>query len=189
MHPLIILSAPSSCGKNVIADALLKQFPGLERVITATTRAPRSEEHNGRDYYFWTLQEFQDHVAQGDMLEWAHVHNLMVGIPRISLEKIVQAHKVPLLVIDVQGAKTIKQQWPGAVSIFVKPENLKVMRAWLVARGRNTPQEIEIRLKSAEQELAEVPTYDHVIVNRDGKLQETISEVARIVQGIMHETI
>jgi guanylate kinase len=182
MPPIFILSAPSGGGKTTIAKALLRQTPDLARVITTTTRKPRPEERDGRDYFFISAEEFKKQIAQNEFAEWANVHNHYYGTSHQALKIIFTQHKAPLLVIDVQGAKSIKQQYSNTILIFIIPENFSALRKWLIRRGRNNKEEIVTRLRNAKEELAQAKYYDYTIVNRDGKLEETIQKVVAIIQ-------
>ena len=117
----IILSAPSGAGKTTVANELLKS-KNIARVITATTRAPRIGEKNGKDYFFWSESNFKKAIKNKQMLEWAKVHVNYYGIPKSSLEAVLKKGKCPLLVIDVQGAKTVKKIYKNAI---FRPYNLR----------------------------------------------------------------
>lgn len=159
----IIISAPSGGGKTSIVDCLLKDGV-LSRVVTATTRAPRKGEIDGKDYHFWTVAQFEQAIQNNAMAEWAKVHVNYYGIPKSSLDSLIQAGKCPVLVIDVQGAKTIKNIYKNAVSIFITPPSFDELKKRITARNDGTT-DIEVRLESARKELKCAGEYDYLVIN------------------------
>lgn len=176
----IIVSSPSGGGKTTVVSALLKRDKTLCRVITATTRSPRKGEKDGRDYLFCSEAEFKESIEDGCMLEWAKVHAHYYGVPRSSVEGVLKAGACPVLVIDVQGAKTISKAYPEAVRIFIVPPSLSELRRRIQARNDAT-QDVELRLKTAKRELKEITHYDYVVLNDD--LKKAIKQTAAIIQA------
>jgi len=167
---LLILAGPAGVGKSTLCDRLVRDVPGFERVITATTRPPRPNEVDGRDYHFLSDAEFDRKLAAGDFLEWAWVHQrhrygtlksaVLDQLPRSSL----------VMNIDVQGVRSIRtaaQTEPRLkgrlVTMFVAPDSMDVLRERLQGRGPVSPEELERRMQSAEREIAERNSYDYVI--------------------------
>ncbi len=179
----IIVSAPSGGGKTSIVQSLLEADRGLLRVITATTRAPRAGEKNGRDYYFWSAAEFEKAIKKHEMAEWAKIHTHYYGIPKSSVENILKRNKCPVLVIDVQGAKTIKKIYPDAVSIFITPSSLKELKKRICARNDGT-KNIELRLKTAQRELKEIKRYDYLVLN--DIFEQAVLDCLIIIQAQRH---
>lgn len=181
MRPFpIIISSPSGGGKTTVVERLLKTDKSLSRVVTATTRAPRTGEKNGKDYHFWTEKEFLSAVKKGKMLEWAKVHVNYYGIPKKSVDGLIKKGICPVLVIDVQGAKTVSQKYPNAVKIFILPPSLDVLKARIAARKDNT-QNIEVRMKTAKKELKEISHYDYVVLNDE--LKKAVSDTKAIIRA------
>ena len=176
----IIISSPSGGGKTTVVERLLKKEKNLSRVVTATTRAPRTAEKNGKDYHFWTEKEFLCAVKKGQMLEWAKVHVNYYGIPKKSVDDLMKKGICPVLVIDVQGAKTIAAKYPQAVKIFILPPSLQVLKERIAARKDNT-QNIDVRLKTAKKELKEIAHYDYVVLNDD--LKKAVADTSAIVRA------
>ncbi len=164
----IIVSSPSGGGKTTVVQQILKRETSVSRVVTATTRAPRTGEKDGKDYHFWTEKQFLTAVKKGRMLEWAKVHAHYYGIPKSSVDSLIKKGICPVLVIDVQGAKTVAKKYPQAVKIFIVPPNLKVLKERIAARKDNT-QDIALRLKTAKQELKSMLFYDYAVLNDDLK--------------------
>lgn len=174
----IIVSSPSGAGKTTIVDAVLKRDTSVSRVITATTRAPRTGEKNGVDYHFWTIKQFEQSIKKGQMLEWAQVHTHYYGIPKKSVDDLMKKGICPILVIDVQGARTVKAQYPNAATVFIVPPSLKELKNRILRRNDNT-QDIEIRLETAKKEMQELDRYDYALLNDE--LAEAVDKMAGIV--------
>ena len=167
---LLILAGPAGVGKSTLCDRLVREEPGFERVITATTRPPRPNEVHARDYHFFSEAEFDAKLSAGEFLEWAWVHRkYRYGTLKSAvLDRLPHASLV--MNIDVQGVRSVRaaaEQLPllksRLVTIFVAPDSLDVLRDRLQGRGPVTAEELERRLQSAELELAERNAYDYVI--------------------------
>lgn len=174
----IIVSSPSGAGKTTIVDAVLKRDKTVSRVITATTRAPRKGEKDGADYLFWSIKQFEQAIKKGQMLEWAQVHTHYYGIPKKSVDGLMKKGICPILVIDVQGARTVKAQYPDAATVFIVPPSLKELKKRILGRNDNT-QDIEIRLETAKKEMQELDRYDYALLNDD--LKEAVEKMAGII--------
>ena len=167
---LLILAGPAGVGKSTLCDRLVAEVPGFERVITATTRPPRPNEQNGRDYHFLTEAEFDARLAANDFLEWARIHQRQrSGVPKSSvLERLGRTNLV--LNIDVQGVRNVRAaaaQDPRLagriVTVFVAPDSIEVLRQRMLGRGPLSEDELERRLQSAQLEMAERFSYDYII--------------------------
>jgi len=176
----IIVSSPSGGGKTTVVDKILKKNKTIARVVTATTRAPRTGEKDGRDYHFWTEKKFLTAVKKGQMLEWAKVHAHYYGIPKSSVNTLLKKGICPVLVIDVQGAKTVLSKYPNAATIFIIPPSLAVLRKRIEARNDHT-QDIELRLKTAKKEMKQISRYQYVILNDE--LETAVSDTAAIIRA------
>jgi len=164
---ILIVSSPSGAGKSSMVNGLLRRDPLLKRVVTATTRDPRSGEKNGRDYHFYSVKEFENAIKKNQMLEYAKVHNHYYGVPKKSFDEILAKNRIPVLVIDVQGAKTIQNYYKkDCVSVFVMPPSLEELKKRIKRRNDNT-KDIKLRLMTAAKEIKKIKMYDYVIVNRD----------------------
>lgn len=168
--PLVVVAGPSGVGKTtVVLDVLSrKQFP-LRRAITATTRAPRPGEQLGHDYHFWTVEQFEKAVQAGQMLEHAIVHGRdYYGTPLSEVEPYRAQGVGVVLVIDVQGAETVRHKYPNDhVSVFVLPPSDAVLVERLRNRGSEDEAKIQRRLQTAREELARANEFDHQLVNAD----------------------
>ena len=171
---LFVVSGASGVGKDSVVAELLRQCPGLVKTISLTTRAPREGEADGREYYFVDDKTFDTYVAQGRVLESERYGDCRYGTLFSEIEK-HPADTPILLVIDVRGRRSVLRQYPMARTVFVEPPSLEELKNRLISRGKNTQQEIEYRLRRAEEELKEKRWYDLVVENE---------ELARCVQEI-----
>lgn len=181
MGKVLIFSAPSGSGKTTIVRHLLERFPELEFSISATSRSPRGAERDGVDYYFMDDAEFRARVAQGEFVEWEEVYaGTCYGTLRAEIDRIWDREHVVVFDVDVVGALNIKKLFGDqALSIFIMPPSVEVLRARLEGRGTDSPEAIERRLAKAEQEIAYASKFDRVIVNDD--LETAYAEARRVV--------
>ncbi len=166
-HPgnLYVIAAPSGAGKSTLVKALLAQDARLQLSVSHTTRSPRGQEQNGREYYFVSPTAFDAMVQADAFVEWAHVHNHRYGTSRQAIEDQIRAGADIVLEIDYQGAMQIKKLFPDAVTIFILPPSWEELRARLVKRGEDADQVIALRLENATTEVAQAPNFDFVIIN------------------------
>ena len=161
---LVIISAPSGTGKSTLCRLLLKRNRNLRYSISCTTRAPRPGEKSGVHYFFLTHEEFRSKERRGEFLETAVVHGERYGTPREFAQGAVARGQSVLLAIDVQGAASIRRQWPECVRIFVLPPSMAELRERL-ARRKDAEESVEKRLANAREELKSAPLYDYCVVN------------------------
>ena len=166
-HPgnLFVVSAPSGAGKSSLVRALREFDARVYPSVSHTTRAPRGQEKHGREYYFVSDAEFDAIAANNGFVEWANVHSRRYGTAKKSLEERIQGGTDVLLEIDYQGALQVKNAFPNAVLIFILPPSWDELRARLENRGEDAPEVIELRLRNAEEEMAQVAKFDFVIIN------------------------
>ena len=166
-HPgnLFVVSAPSGAGKSSLVRALREFDARVYPSVSHTTRAPRGQEKHGREYYFVSDAEFDAMAANNGFVEWANVHSRRYGTAKKSLEERIQVGTDVLLEIDYQGALQVKNAFPNAVLIFILPPSWDELRARLENRGEDAPEVIELRLRNAEEEMAQVAKFDFVIIN------------------------
>jgi len=162
---LYVIAAPSGAGKSSLVKALMAQDPRLQLSVSHTTRAPRGQEQNGREYYFVSAEEFDAMVQANAFLEWAHVHSQRYGTSKKAIEDRITDGADIILEIDFQGAVQIKNIFPNTVTVFILPPSLEELRARLEKRGEDAPEVIGLRMKNAETEMAQVDKFDFVIIN------------------------
>ena len=162
---LLVVSGPSGAGKGTLVSHLIEQRPDCVFSVSATTRARRSTEAEGREYVFLTREEFERRREAGFFLETAEVHGNLYGTPVHEVDSQVRAGKVVVLDVDVQGGASVRRVRPDAVSVFVYPPSLASLRARLEARATDSPEVIEQRMSNAPGELAQWVHYDYVIMN------------------------
>lgn len=179
---LVIISAPSGAGKDSVIDRLVPALEDAKVYVTATSRAPRPGEVHGNDYYFYSPQKFREEIEEGNFLEWSMVHGEFKAVRRDALADTLKQHRIVIVKPDPQGMRKLKAILPEALTIFIQPPSLESLRRRLVGRGTETPEALELRMRNAEVEMAAAPEYDHVVVNEDGELGETVRRVAEIIR-------
>jgi guanylate kinase len=162
---LYVIAAPSGAGKSSLVNALMAQDDRLQLSISHTTRAPRGQEQNGREYFFVSLDEFEAMVQADAFVEWALVHGQRYGTSKQAIEDRIAHGADIILEIDFQGAVQIKRIYPNAVTVFILPPSRQELRARLEKRGEDSPEVIGLRMKNAEIEMAQVNKFDFVIIN------------------------
>jgi guanylate kinase len=180
--PLIVVSGPSGVGKTTVVEQLIeKSGLRLRRAITATTRDPRPGERDGRDYHFWSEEEFRKADEDGRMLESALVFEKdFYGTPRSEVDPHRAGGTGVILVIDVQGAERVRDLNVDHLSVFIDPPSFEELEARLRGRGDVPEDRIQRRLATARDELAEAPKFHRRIVNRD--LSEAVRELERVIR-------
>ena len=164
---LFVVSSPSGGGKGTLIQRMLNQVPNLSYSVSFTTRAPRNGELDGREYFFVTTEQFEKMVAANDFLEWAHVHNKQYGTACDQVVREIAAGRDIVLEVDVQGAASVRAIIADSVSIFILPPSFQVLRQRLEARGTDSPQELDLRLRNAPIELKDYSAFEYVIINDD----------------------
>jgi guanylate kinase len=162
---LFVVAAPSGAGKSSLVKALLEMDAKLGVSVSHTTRAPRGQDKNGREYWFVSPEEFSRMIAAGEFFEWAEVHGHRYGTSRAAITGKLAAGQDILLEIDWQGAVQIRRLFPDAVLIFVLPPSWEELRARLERRGEDAPEVIAQRLANARDEIAQVGQFRYVIIN------------------------
>ena len=149
---LFVVSSPSGGGKGTLIQRVLNKVPNLSYSVSFTTRAPRNGEVNGREYFFVSTEQFEKMIAAGEFLEWAHVHTKLYGTAKRQVVQEVSEGRDIILEVDVQGAASVRALLPDSVSIFILPPSFEVLKRRLEARGTDSPEELDLRLRNAPLE-------------------------------------
>ena len=162
---LIVVSGASGTGKGTVCKKILDDLPGIAYSVSATTRAPRPGEIDGREYYFLSRQDFKTWIAEEKFLEFAEVYGNFYGTPLNKIEERLNRGEDILLEIDVQGALNVKKKCPEGVYIFLLPPSLEELKRRIEGRGTETPESLSRRLTNAMVEIKIGLEYDYVVVN------------------------
>jgi len=162
---LFVVAAPSGAGKSSLVKALLELDSHVQPSISHTTRPPRGQEKNGREYFFVSAEEFDKMVLGSAFVEWAHVHGHRYGTSKKMIEERIAQGADVILEIDFQGAMQIKRIFENAVTIFILPPSWEELRSRLERRGEDSPQTIELRLQNAADEMRQAREFGYVIIN------------------------
>ncbi len=182
---LFVLSGPSGAGKTALVKELRNREPDVHYAITATTRAPRHNERDGVDYFFYGEQDFQKLVDSGAFVEYARVPpgtGRLYGTPRTEVTDPIARGQDAFVQVDVQGARSIRALIPDAVLIFLKPPDIATLRQRLIGRATEPTPEMERRLQNAVAELACEPEFNYVVVNADHQLAAAVDQVQQIMR-------
>ena len=182
---LIIISAPSGAGKSTIVNYLMSKDLNLEFSISATTRKPRGDETNGKEYYFISVEEFRKRIAEGDFIEWQEVYkDHLYGTLREEIDRIINKGNNVLFDVDVRGGINLKNLFGNkAMSIFLMPPSENELERRLRLRGTDTLSKIRIRIAKAKEEMKLADMFDHIVINTRLELAE--KETYEIVKSFI----
>lgn len=180
---LVILSAPSGCGKDTVFSELKKIRTDIVESVSATTRKPRDGEVNGVNYYFKTDDEFVQMINDGKLLEYARYNNCYYGTPVEGVERAVEDGKICFLIIEVEGAQNIMKMVPDCVSIFLLPPSIEVLRKRLEKRETNDSEDIENRMRAAEYEIELAGLYKYNVVN------DVLEDCVETINNILNDEL
>lgn len=184
---LFVVSSPSGGGKGTLIQRLLNKVPNLSYSVSFTTRTPRNGEVNGREYFFVTSEEFKRMAAANEFLEWAHVHGKLYGTSQSQVSREISEGRDIVLEVDVQGAASIRTLMPDSVSVFILPPSFEVLRQRLLARGTDSPEELNLRLGNAPKELKDYSAFQYLIVNDDAdRAAEQLSAIVHAERARLH---
>lgn len=178
---LVVVSGPSGVGKTSLVHSLLGEVETLRLSISYTTRAPRSEERNGVDYFFVGDEAFQELIATGQLLEYARVFENYYGTGRAWVEEVLAAGDSVLLEIDWQGARQIRESFPDAVSVMILPPSMSGLESRLRSRDQDDETVIRKRMREADSEMSHFAEYDYLVINRN--FDSAVADLAAIVRA------
>jgi guanylate kinase len=180
---VFVITGPSGVGKGTLIRGLLERIPELELSVSATTRPPRPGEQDGSHYHFLPPEEFERRVHAGEFVEHATYSGRRYGTLRSELERRTDEGAPVVLEIEVQGARQVREAMDDALQVFIAPPSLDALRARLVGRGTDDPEQVEQRMQTAERELAARPEFAHVVVN--DRLEQATDELVAIVRDAL----
>lgn len=178
---LIVLSGPSGAGKDTLLTRMKESGYPFEYITTVTTRAKRAEETDNVDYHFVSARKFQEMIKNNELLEWANVYGNWYGVPRQPVKEALDRGQDIIVKVDTQGAATIKKILPEAVFIFLIPPSMEELVMRLKQRHTESPFDLALRIKTAEEEIKQLPLFDYVVVNKRGKIDQAVSEIKAII--------
>jgi guanylate kinase len=178
----VILSGPSGAGKDAVLARMHERGLPIAVPVTMTTRAPRDGEVDGVNHHFVTREEFLRRLQAGALLEHAEVYGNLYGVPRSEVRKALASGRHTIIRVDVQGAASLREALPGALSLFLVPEDLKRLETRLRARGSENADDLRRRLGIAEREMAEADEFDEVVVNVEGDLDTAVDTAWAIIE-------
>ncbi len=181
MARVFVITGPSGVGKGTLIRGLMERVEQLELSVSATTRPARPGERDGVDYHFLTPKEFERRVREGAFVEHADYAGRRYGTLRSELEGRLRAGVPIVLEIEVQGARQVRAAMPEALEVFIAPPSLDALRTRLIGRGADGPEEVERRLRVAEEELQAQSEFAHVVVN--DRLEDALEKLVAIVAG------
>lgn len=186
---LIVLSGPSGAGKDSVLARMKERDLPFHFVVTATTRAMRPNEVNGRDYFFVSNDEFAQMIEADELLEYAIVYNDYKGIPKQQVRDALASGQDVVMRIDVQGAATIRRIAPEALLIFLTVESEEALARRLQSRKTETHEGLNLRIATARQELKRAAEFDYAIVNADSRLDEAVDMIQAIIHAEHHRVV
>ncbi|MEO6818890.1 MAG: guanylate kinase [Ginsengibacter sp.] len=186
-HKIILITAPSGSGKTSIVKHLMEQNPMLAFSVSATTRAPRDNEKDGRDYYFLSEEAFKQKMVNKEFLEWEMVYEgKYYGTLKSEMSRIWSEGKVPVLDIDVQGAIHVQQQYPvNTISLFIQAPSFAELKRRLQSRGSETEETLKARLNKSTYEMSFKDQFENIIINENFKL--ACKEAEEIIHSFLNK--
>ena len=186
---LVVLTGPSGVGKDAVLTRMRELGKPYHFTVTATTRPQRPTERDSVDYIFVSKKVFHRMVESGELLEWAQVYGNLYGVPKAQVVEAFNRGDDVIIKADVQGAATIKKLAPDAVFIFLAPPDVDELARRLSQRMTESSKALRIRLKTAENEMRAAHNFDHVVVNYQDRLDETVQEIESILMRERSRTV
>ena len=179
---LVVISGPSGVGKDTVLERMKASNVLYHFAVTATARPKRDNEVDGVDYIFVSRDEFQDMIANDELLEWAEVYGNPYGVPKSPVREALARGQDVILKIDVQGGDNIRRLVPGAVYVFLAPPDMVELEQRLTQRRTESTETLKVRLETAAREMEEAEKYDFVVVNRTGQIDDAVEEIKAIIR-------
>ena len=183
---IVVISGPSGVGKDAVLKEMQAQNLPFHFVVTMTSRAPRKNEVDGVDYIFTTREHFEELIRQDEFVEYALVYEDYKGVPKSQIRAALASGKDVVLRVDVQGAATLRRLCPGAVLIFLTPDNQDEWLVRLNNRQTETAESLAVRIHTARSEMREVVNFDYLVVNAHDRLHDTVDIIKHIIAAEHH---
>jgi len=183
---LIVLSGPSGAGKDAVLSRMRKSDYPLKYITTVTTRPHRASETNNIDYHFVSEEKFQAMIERNELLEWATVYGNWYGVPRKPVKQALDTGQDTVVKVDVQGAAAIKKILPEAVFIFLMPPSREELKQRLKQRHTESSVDLDLRIRTAEEELKQLSLFDYVVLNRQGEIDRAVAKIQSIITAEKH---
>ena len=177
----IIISGPSGVGKDAVLARMKASGYPLKYITTLTTRPRRPNERDNIDYHFVSMEKFQEMIENNDLLEWAKVYGNWYGVPKEEVKQALDKGQDIIVKVDIQGAATIKKILPQAIFIFLMPPSMEELLIRLKQRHTELPSDLALRLKTAEEEMKQLPLFDYLVVNRWDEIDLAVSDIKAII--------
>ena len=177
---LVVVSAPSGCGKDTVINALRESDFKFEKTVSDTTRVMREGEANGVDYTFIDETTFKNRIENGYYLEYTVYNGNFYGTPKSEVEKHLEKGECVLMKIEVEGAGNVRKLMPEAVSVFLVPPSMEELEKRLKGRGTETEDSFKKRFETAKEELARAPEYDYIVVNDE--ISKCVEKIRNIIE-------
>jgi len=181
-----VLSGPSGVGKDALLTRLKESEYPLCYITTLTTRPRRDSEQDMVDYHFVSTEEYHEMLAKNEFLESANVYGNWYGVPRAAVKVALDKGEDVIIKIDVQGAATLKKIVPEAVFIFIAPPSIEELNTRLTQRLTESPADLALRLRTADEEMNQLSQFDYVVVNHSGEMEQTVSTIQAIIAAEKH---
>jgi len=178
---LIVLSGPSGAGKDAVLSRMKASGCSLKHVTTVTTRPQRTKERDNIDYHFVSTERFQEMIENKELLEWANVYGSWYGVPKQPVEQALDKGQDVIIKVDIQGAATIKKILPQAVFIFLTPPTIEELTIRLKQRQTESSSKLALRIKTAEEEMKQLPLFDYIVLNREDEVELAVSNIKAII--------
>jgi guanylate kinase len=180
---VIVISGPSGVGKDAILNQMKERSYPFFFTVTCTTRRKRAGEVDGKDYHFVSEEEFQQLLKQDGLLEWAKVYGNYYGVPKQPVREAIAVGRDTIIKVDIQGARNIKKVIPGAVFIIILPPSTEELAKRLNKRRSENPEELSLRLKTAESELRQINIFDYAVINPCDDVESAVQDILSIIKA------
>jgi len=177
----IVVSGPSGAGKDAVLTRMKELGYPVEYIVTVTTRPQRAKEKDNVDYHFISVGRFQEMIENKELLEWANVYGNMYGVPKQPVKQALEGGQDIIVKVDIQGAATIKKILPQAVFIFLIPTSIEELVTRLQQRHTESPFDLALRIKTAEEEIKQQSLFDYIVVNKQGEIDQAVSQIEAII--------